>query len=88
MTRPFKGRINIDFRSRAGSTSTSRIRFRIGSRTGNRWPEGSPSVLYVVLDDDGFSAREPFGGTIARLIRSPNPASTARRLTIEATFAL
>ena len=27
-------------------------------------PEGAPSVLYVVLDDAGFSALEPFGGTI------------------------
>ena len=27
-------------------------------------PEGSPNVLYIVLDDVGFSAMEPFGGLI------------------------
>src|SRR3954453_4090308 len=31
-------------------------------------PEGSPNVLYIVLDDVGFSAMEPFGG----LIETPN----------------
>jgi hypothetical protein len=79
MTRPFKGRINIDIKDPVPDWEPYRQPMA---------PGGSPSVLYVVLDDDGFSAMEPFGGTIARLIRSPNPASTARRLTIEATFAL
>jgi arylsulfatase len=27
-------------------------------------PDGAPSVVYVVLDDVGFSALEPYGGTI------------------------
>jgi hypothetical protein len=31
-------------------------------------PEGTPNVLYIVLDDVGFSAMEPFGG----LIETPN----------------
>ena len=31
-------------------------------------PEGAPSVLYIVLDDVGFSAMEPWGG----LIETPN----------------
>jgi arylsulfatase len=31
-------------------------------------PEGAPNVLYVVLDDVGFSAMEPWGG----LIETPN----------------
>jgi arylsulfatase len=31
-------------------------------------PEGAPSVLYIVLDDTGFSAMEPWGG----LIETPN----------------
>jgi arylsulfatase A-like enzyme len=31
-------------------------------------PEASPNILYVVLDDVGFSAMEPFGG----LIETPN----------------
>ena len=56
-------------RSRASSTSTS------GTPRPD-WepyrqpmaPEGAPNVLYVVLDDVGFSAMEPFGG----LIETPN----------------
>ncbi|HEY2642388.1 MAG TPA: arylsulfatase [Galbitalea sp.] len=31
-------------------------------------PDGSPNILYIVLDDVGFSAMEPFGG----LIETPN----------------
>jgi arylsulfatase len=31
-------------------------------------PEGAPNVLYIVLDDVGFSAMEPFGG----MIETPN----------------
>ena len=31
-------------------------------------PEGAPNVLYIVLDDVGFSAMEPWGG----LIETPN----------------
>jgi arylsulfatase len=31
-------------------------------------PQGAPSVLYIVLDDTGFSAMEPWGG----LIETPN----------------
>src|SRR5215468_5668665 len=31
-------------------------------------PEGSPNILYIVLDDVGFSAMEPYGG----LIETPN----------------
>ena len=41
-------------------------------------PEGSPNVkflLYVVLDDVGFSAMEPFGG----LIETPNINRIAQR---------
>jgi arylsulfatase A-like enzyme len=38
-------------------------------------PEGAPSVLYVVLDDVGFSAMEPFGG----LIETPNIDRIAER---------
>jgi arylsulfatase A-like enzyme len=30
--------------------------------------EGAPNILYIVLDDVGFSAMEPFGG----LIETPN----------------
>ena len=38
-------------------------------------PEGTPSVLYIVLDDVGFSAMEPFGG----LIETPNINRIAER---------
>ena len=38
-------------------------------------PEGTPNVLYVVLDDVGFSAMEPFGG----LIETPNIKRIAER---------
>ena len=31
-------------------------------------PDDSPNILYIVLDDVGFSAMEPFGG----LIETPN----------------
>jgi arylsulfatase A-like enzyme len=33
-----------------------------------RAPEGAPNVLYIVLDDTGFSAMQPWGG----LIETPN----------------
>jgi len=56
MTRPFKGRINIDIKDPVPDWEPYRQPMA---------PGGSPSVLYVVLDDDGFSAMEPFGGTIA-----------------------
>jgi hypothetical protein len=30
-----------------------------------RAPEGAPNVLFIVLDDVGFAAMEPWGGLIA-----------------------
>jgi arylsulfatase A-like enzyme len=38
-------------------------------------PPGAPNVLYIVLDDTGFSAMEPWGG----LIETPNIARLAER---------
>jgi arylsulfatase len=38
-------------------------------------PEGAPSILYIVLDDVGFSAMEPWGG----LIETPNINRLAAR---------
>ncbi len=38
-------------------------------------PKGAPNVLYIVLDDVGFSAMEPWGG----LIETPNIARLAAR---------
>ena len=62
--------------SRARSTSTSRTRCPTGSRTHSRCPpEDAPNVLYIVLDDVGFSAMESFGG----LIETPNIKRIADR---------
>ena len=38
-------------------------------------PEGTPSVLYIVLDDVGYSAMSPYGG----LIETPNIDRIAQR---------
>jgi arylsulfatase A-like enzyme len=38
-------------------------------------PEGTPSVLYIVLDDVGYSAMRPYGG----LIETPNIDRIAQR---------
>ena len=38
-------------------------------------PEGTPSVLYIVLDDVGYSATSPYGG----LIETPNIDRIAQR---------
>ncbi len=63
-------------RSRASSTSTSRTRSPDWEPyTQPIAPEGAPNVLYVVLDDVGFSAMEPYGG----LIETPNIKRIAER---------
>ena len=59
MTGPFKGVVNIDIKDSTPDW---------GPYTQPMAPEGAPNVLYVVLDDVGFSAMEPFGG----LIETPN----------------
>jgi hypothetical protein len=48
-------------------------------------PDGSPNVLYIVLDDVGFSAMQPFGGLIKTTHINkiadrglPTPTSTRR----------
>lgn len=56
---PFKGVINLDI-----TKSTPDW----GPYAQPSAPEGAPNVLYIVLDDVGFSAMEPFGG----LIQTPN----------------
>ena len=55
----FKGTINIDVRE---STPDWELYAEPLA------PEGAPNVLYIVWDDVGFSAMEPFGG----LIETPN----------------
>ena len=59
MTEPFKGTINIDIRDSVPDWEPY---------TQPVAPEGSPNILYIVLDDVGFSAMEPWGG----LIETPN----------------
>ena len=59
MTRPFQGTINIDTRDSVPDWEPYRQ---------PQAPDGAPSVLYIVLDDVGFSAMEPWGG----LIETPN----------------
>lgn len=59
MTVPFKGVVNVDI-----TKSTPDW----GPYAQPVAPDGSPNILYIVLDDVGFSAMEPFGG----LIETPN----------------
>ena len=58
-TKPFKGVINLDVRDSVPDWEPY---------TQPEAPEGAPNVLYIVLDDVGFSAMEPWGG----LIETPN----------------
>ncbi len=59
MGKPFKGVVNLDITQSVPDW---------GPYAQPIAPEGSPNVLYIVLDDVGFSAMEPFGG----LIETPN----------------
>jgi arylsulfatase len=59
MAKPFNGVINIDIQDSVPDW---------GPYTQPIAPEGTPNVLYIVLDDVGFSAMEPYGG----LIETPN----------------
>jgi arylsulfatase len=59
MARRFNGTINIDIKDSTPDWEPYAQPIA---------PEGTPSVLYIVLDDVGFSAMEPFGG----LIDTPN----------------
>jgi arylsulfatase A-like enzyme len=58
-TKPFKGTINVDIKDSTEDWDPY---------AQPEAPEGAPSVLYIVLDDVGFSAMEPWGG----LIETPN----------------
>ena len=53
MAKPFKGTINIDDRDSVPDWEPYMQPMA---------PEGAPNVLYIVLDDVGFSAMEPWGG--------------------------
>ena len=66
MTQSFKGKINIDIKDSTPDWAPY---------AQPEAPEGAPSVLYIVLDDVGFSAMEPWGG----LIETPNINKLAKR---------
>ena len=66
MAKPFSGVVNMDI-----TQSTPDW----GPYAQPVAPAGSPNVLYIVLDDVGFSAMEPFGG----LIETPNINRIAAR---------
>ena len=55
MSKPFKGKINVDIRDSVPDWSPFEP---------PKAPEGAASVVYVVLDDVGFSAMECYGGPI------------------------
>ena len=53
-------------------------------------PEGTPSVLYIVLDDVGYSAMGPYGGLIEtpnidRIVESSEPLPTGHVI-VSASF--
>jgi arylsulfatase A-like enzyme len=55
VTRPFKGLINVDIRDSVPDWTPFEP---------PKAPEGAPSVLYIVLDDVGFSAVGCYGGPV------------------------
>jgi len=59
MSTPFNGTINVDIKDSVADW---------GPYAQPEALDGAPSVLYIVLDDVGFSAMEPWGG----LIETPN----------------
>ncbi len=56
MSEPFKGTINVDIRDSEPDWEPFEP---------PKAPDGAPSVVYVVLDDVGFSAMSAYGGPIA-----------------------
>jgi arylsulfatase A-like enzyme len=66
MAKPFKGVVNIDITESVPDWSPYVQPIA---------PEGTPSVVYIVLDDVGYSAMAPFGG----LIDTPNIQRIADR---------
>ncbi len=55
MTAPFKGTVNVDIRDSVPDWSPFES---------PKAPEGAPNVVYIVLDDVGFSAMSSYGGPI------------------------
>jgi arylsulfatase A-like enzyme len=55
MTKPFRGVINLDIRDSTPDWKPYEQ---------PKAPDGAPNVLFIVYDDTGFGAWEPFGGPI------------------------
>ncbi|MDX6685974.1 MAG: hypothetical protein QOF86_2102, partial [Baekduia sp.] len=55
MTEPFRGKINVDIRNSVPDWAPFEP---------PKAPDGAASVVYIVLDDVGFSAMESYGGPI------------------------
>ena len=55
MSEPFKGTINVDIRDSVPDWSPFEP---------PKAPDGAPNVVYIVLDDVGFSAMSCYGGPI------------------------
>ena len=55
MSKPFKGTINVDIRDSTPDWEPFEPA---------KAPEGAPNVVYIVLDDVGFSAMSCYGGPI------------------------
>jgi arylsulfatase A-like enzyme len=66
VSKPFRGIVDIDIKDSVPDWDPYKQ---------PEAPEGAPNVLYMVLDDVGFSALEPYGG----LIDMPNIARVAGR---------
>jgi arylsulfatase A-like enzyme len=66
VSQPFRGKIDIDIKDSVPDWEPF---------TQPIAPDGAPNVLYVVLDDVGFSAMEPYGG----LVETPNIRRIAER---------
>jgi arylsulfatase A-like enzyme len=55
MSKPFEGVINVDIRDSVPDWSPFEA---------PKAPEGAPNIVYIVLDDVGFSAMESYGGPV------------------------
>src|SRR6266851_1351209 len=55
MTKPFQGIVNLDIRDSTPDW---------GPYEQPKAPEGAPNILFIVWDDVGFAAMEPWGGLI------------------------
>src|SRR4051794_35810287 len=64
MGKPFKGTINIDIRDSVPDWAPFEP---------PKAPDGAPSVVYIVLDDVGFSAMSGYGGARGRAENHPEP---------------